>query len=591
MLSLAACGFDDTLVGARSSFPTALGEDASWSPFPDAPAPTPAPDPDLEPQRTDVVELPAIVGLGSRGSGLALSGDVLYVADREHGRVVVMTRGSLDVTRAIDVGGGPEQLVVADDGALYATLPQDNEVVRIDPNRPGGQVVARRLHLDGGPWGIAIDQIGMVWVSLSTGGAVVSLDHELGKVHDLHTIEGTPRGVCVDGLGRVAVVTQRGALHVYDRLLDAPWRDDALVVDTDDSVGTHALAVAPDPRADRFDVPLGIAHRERPMDGSDGAPIEASLVTRFDGIDPRSFSDLAIDQPADVVHHPSRGLVFVVATGTNSVSLIATERPAVLRTMVVGTAPRAVAIDASGTRLYVLSAGDFTVRELDVDGVWISLRRTRAYADDPLPVADRLGRQLFYDTSAFGPWPRLACASCHVLGGSDGIAWRVHQGARQTPLLAGRMQGTAPYGWDGQSATLADAVREAITARGADADAVPVSAVDALARYLATWLTPPPRPALDNDRWLRTRGAGLFVSVGCAGCHSGPTFSDERLWDVGTGRTRINTPSLLDVFASAPYFHDGSAPTLAQVLRQPGHGPAQLARADEVALIAYLRSL
>lgn len=94
------------------------------------------------------------------------------------------------------------------------------------------------------------------------------------------------------------------------------------------------------------------------------------------------------------------------------------------------------------------------------------------------------------------------------------------------------------------------------------------------------------------------RGAVLFFTpadqqgAGCAGCHSGDLFSDERHHATGTpqfgpgkgnpddhdfgrenttgsaaDRFRFRTPSLLNVAATAPYMHSGAYETLQQVLR------------------------
>ena len=56
---------------------------------------------------------------------------------------------------------------------------------------------------------------------------------------------------------------------------------------------------------------------------------------------------------------------------------------------------------------------------------------------------------------------------------------------------------------------------------------------------------------------------------------------------------RFDTPSLLGVWATAPYFHDGSAATLREVLfSQDFHnvGPA-IDAAEQADLLAFMRSL
>jgi cytochrome c peroxidase len=100
------------------------------------------------------------------------------------------------------------------------------------------------------------------------------------------------------------------------------------------------------------------------------------------------------------------------------------------------------------------------------------------------------------------------------------------------------------------------------------------------------------------DRWNQGRGTipaaaeqgvALFVGkAGCSRCHVGPNLSDGRFHNVSTsppgpggqradeGRARVTgdpadggkflTPTLRQIGMTSPYFHDGSAATLADVL-------------------------
>jgi cytochrome c peroxidase len=106
------------------------------------------------------------------------------------------------------------------------------------------------------------------------------------------------------------------------------------------------------------------------------------------------------------------------------------------------------------------------------------------------------------------------------------------------------------------------------------------------------------------------RGRKLFFNdtVGCAACHTGPYFSDSSLkkpfalHDVGTGDDprekmgpKFDTPTLLGVYRTGPYLHDGRAKTLRDVLTaNPGdkHGKTgHLSAAEVNELVAFLRSL
>ena len=109
------------------------------------------------------------------------------------------------------------------------------------------------------------------------------------------------------------------------------------------------------------------------------------------------------------------------------------------------------------------------------------------------------------------------------------------------------------------------------------------------------------------------RGEARFAALGCASCHAGPAFTDATGREVkasfhslGLGgadqglaevtqdrrdRGRFRTPSLRNVALTAPYFHDGSAPTLAEAIRRHP-GPARKVAEPEMSdVVAFLTTL
>ena len=86
------------------------------------------------------------------------------------------------------------------------------------------------------------------------------------------------------------------------------------------------------------------------------------------------------------------------------------------------------------------------------------------------------------------------------------------------------------------------------------------------------------------------------TELGCINCHDGAAYTDGVRHQFG-GKHSFDTPSLLGLAASAPYFHDGSAPTLGALLRDRGlvHGMTDTTRALTEAqitdLTAFLESL
>ncbi|HEU5059087.1 MAG TPA: c-type cytochrome, partial [Kofleriaceae bacterium] len=90
----------------------------------------------------------------------------------------------------------------------------------------------------------------------------------------------------------------------------------------------------------------------------------------------------------------------------------------------------------------------------------------------------------------------------------------------------------------------------------------------------------------------------LFASdaTGCASCHGGSKMTDRQSHALAHDIEATDTPSLIGLAGSAPYFHDGSAATLEALLTDRGsvHGMGKTARLSEKQiddLVAYLETL
>jgi cytochrome c peroxidase len=130
-----------------------------------------------------------------------------------------------------------------------------------------------------------------------------------------------------------------------------------------------------------------------------------------------------------------------------------------------------------------------------------------------------------------------------------------------------------------------------------------------VANALNAWLKslrPVPSPLLVKGKLSAAakRGEKLFRSpaVGCAECHPLPLFTDLKTSPVGTtgpqdhGVEQFDTPTLIEVWRTAPYLHDGSAATVRDVLTT--HNPngkhgntSRLTMSQVDDLIAYIISL
>jgi len=103
------------------------------------------------------------------------------------------------------------------------------------------------------------------------------------------------------------------------------------------------------------------------------------------------------------------------------------------------------------------------------------------------------------------------------------------------------------------------------------------AAIDA---YLES-LAPVPSPYLVDGRLSRAaqRGRRLFESsrVGCYRCHPAPLYTDLKMHNVGTkspyGYTeRFDTPTLVEVWRTVPYLHDGRYTTVKELIAKGKHG-------------------
>ena len=126
--------------------------------------------------------------------------------------------------------------------------------------------------------------------------------------------------------------------------------------------------------------------------------------------------------------------------------------------------------------------------------------------------------------------------------------------------------------------------------------------LDALAAYMDS-LDVPISPYNDDPESIQ-RGRSTFTSLNCQTCHGPPLYTDLQLHDVGTGDpateknshdrgTSFDTPSLRSLWLTQPYFHDGSATTLEDVLKAGTvHNITDDVTADDLSdLVAFLLSL
>ncbi|XXY44201.1 cytochrome C peroxidase [Sorangium sp. So ce269] len=308
----------------------------------------------------------------------------------------------------------------------------------------------------------------------------------------------------------------------------------------------------------------------------------------------------------------------------------------------VGAGPTAIAVDSARRRAVVFSRfdGALTLLPAARDPGPTKIRAPSKELAGELPVvvlprASRLdaqraeGQRLFHAAGGRRiAFDGRACASCHPDGRDDALTWSTPEGPRQTPMLMGRLAGTAPYGWEGDKKDLEGHFARTMSRLGGtglradERDAIfaylggmerPGEAAVLTAEERAVAVGPLP-PAVQAGATtagareaaaradLAARGDALFHSTraGCSSCHLGDELTTDGARHDVRSATRFeavrafDTPSLRFVGRSAPYYHDGRYATLLALVEgvdgTMGH-TAHLSAEDRRALIVYLESL
>lgn len=283
-------------------------------------------------------------------------------------------------------------------------------------------------------------------------------------------------------------------------------------------------------------------------------------------------------------------------------------------------------------------------------------------SDNPLtPEKIALGKQLYFDTrlSADGT---VSCASCHdpARGFSDGrptsAGIRGQVGGRSAPVSINRLFSQDQF-WDGRAAsleeqalgpvqnpiemgfTLAGMVTSLDRIQGYRDQFKQVFGTDVTKEGVAKAIAAFERTLLCGNAGFdkfqagdqaalsqsAQRGLALFQDRGktnCISCHAGFNFTDESYHNIGVGMDRpqpdlgrysvtkvdvdkggFKTPTLRNISASAPYFHDGRAKTLDEVVEVYNKGgipnpqlskeikPLGLSVQEKADLVAFLQAL
>jgi DNA-binding beta-propeller fold protein YncE len=542
-------------------------------------------------------------------SRIAVAGDGALAIDADSG-ALIRTDGSGTELAQLEIGG--DAGLLAYDPIARRAYVADRRgdrivVVFVDDDHAELDKVAEWA-TPAEPYGVALTpDRATVLVTAIADRVVVAYDATSGHERWRAPVSAEPRGLAISADGTHATIASLASGALDELTLDpehAPTvRHAALPVTKAEEHARGAFAVTylgdrMALAAYQLEVPIATVPEESGHygGGSSFHPPITHHVAFLGANDSRALAMTSVHEPRAVAWDSASDRAFVAGMASDEV--VSIER-----------ASQAGAVAGRGAYLGARCGADGLAITKDGDVlVWCALSRDIArishdkfavsrgpeLVTSTLDAKHHEGYALFHTAdpklSAFGA---MSCGNCHLDGRADGLSWHIHDQDLQTPMLAGRLADTAPFKWDGTAKDLPTSLKQTVERLGGSG--LSKHDVSVLTAFLSA--TPPLR-APSRDAAAVARGKQLFESaeVGCVMCHDGGAYTDRERHQFASG-PEFDTPSLRGIAASAPYFHDGSAPTLEAVVRDRGgvHGMADSAASlgdHQIAdLTAFLETL
>jgi len=565
-------------------------------------------------------------------------GRTLAVTDHTAGRVALIDVADANVRREIALNGRPSGLVWLPNGSrLFVAECGAGTVAEIEP--PAGRVVRRRT---AGAWPVTLSIAPRRNLLIATDFAMDSVVLvDLGPDASQSTVSPSrqPFSVAVTPDESLAVVSnlipdgratdpeQSAAITLIDLERREPVANVRLPAG---SSGLREVAV--DPEGTRAYVVHTVGRTNLPTTQIERGWVNTNALSIIDLKTRRRIATVLLDfllegaaDPWGIAIAPDGSRLWVTIAGTHQLATIdlaglsallarphnalesdiaALSRAGVIRrTRLSGKGPRGLAVSPDGKTLAVAMYFSGQVVLLDAEAV--AQNAVVTLDNQPEPDAIRRGERVFHDaTYCMQTW--LSCATCHPDTRADGMNWDLLNDGLGNPKNTRSLvwsHKTPPVMSRGVRGTME--IASAAGFRHIAFQQIPTSGLEDVRAYLRS-LKPVESPYAYSDgpgaaRIERGREVFHREFTGCARCHPPPLYTDLKQYDVGTrgqlDRTgTFDTPTLVEIWRTAPYLHDGSAATLREMLidrnKDDHHGvTSQLTEREIEDLLAYLLSL
>ena len=583
-------------------------------------------------------------------SPIIIAGEMVFNVNPDNGTVTAIDRRSHQKRWEQAACARPTTVALSPQNELWVTCLEDDKLVRLAAET-GLTLGEIELSYGDAPHSLLFGQDGSGYLSLYGSGRVAKLS-AAGEIVSAVDVGPTPRGLALaEESGRLLVsrfISPKSAGEVIEietgrmeinQIITLPFDPGPDQESGGRGVPNYIGQIAISPDSQAAIVPSKKDNVTRGL-FKDGQPLTFESMVRpiaskidLDSGEADLFDRIDLDNealPQTALYSPLGDLFFIANLGSNSIHIYESASQRLISEISTDLAPNGMVIDAENETLFVHNFLSRSVTVYDLSDLLSGrkngvseLASVETVANEVLSPAVLLGKEIFYnaDDNQMSKDGYISCAACHIDGGEDGRTWDSTQdaeGLRNTPSLHGRAgMGQGPLHWSGAFDEVQDVENEIRSRFGgtgflSDAEFAVASTLngpqkggrstdlDALAAYvtsLDSYSRSPLRTAGGGLTAEAVAGRNIFQSEGCATCHSGPHFTDSGQGTMhhigslgpGSGLQEVDTPTLRDLWHSAPYLHDGSAATLEQAIE--AHAWTDFTAEELTELVAYLHQI
>ena len=580
-------------------------------------------------------------------------GDRLYVVAQDADLILVVDTENNIVLNKINVGVHPHSVLLSKDGTIaYVSNQWSDNISVIDLIT---LKVADTIKTGNGPAGLSLSANGKFLYVVNTFGSDLSvIDLSTREERKRLTTGNDPTGTSLSPDGKELYVTSRRAkIAPYGE----PLISDLTVVNDSTQRVTKYMSIESAYMMENVSFTssgdLAMMTLIRPKNLVTSLQVERGwMMNHGIGIveqkEEGRIAQLLLDEPNayysdpfDIVITPDGKKAFVSSSGVDVISVISIDSIRsilkdsspkilknisnnlgissrfVLKRIPTGANPKGLALSPDGKRLYVAEQLEDKIAVINTE----SLENINSIdLGGPLRITvARQGRRLF-NNAGHTFQNQYACYTCHPDNHEDGLVYNMaskDMGRNLTNTQSLREIGnTAPFKWNGKNQTVykQDGMRfSTVLTR---TEQFSYDDLDAIVAYIVTGIKYPPNLMYNPDGKLtesQLRGKELFdrsvdnfgnlipENNRCITCHPPPLYSNLKLADVSTlaetdDPILFDTPHLNNIYASAPYLHDGRAETLEEIWTIYGqddkHGYVNdMSKMQLNDLVDYLKSL